>query len=215
VPGLEHFDQTRLVREFQKFEIPDSAGCDPDVEQCIKDTHMFAMRCIGLWLRNKGDKIRTCKQESEDIRNGEREWQTASMKWHQGLGKCLSGENPPTNAVDAVDDASDLFKRKKRYAQTASTVDDSATYTNPKQCWRAMKTKKDECKTKSMQCSLYVQCNGLGEEPTAETLKQWWTYMKNAREDKEAKVKAHMRALRTCLREEGQAAGEHSELDEN
>jgi len=205
-PNLRYFDMTQLSDGFKRYEV---TGCAADVNSCLREMHESVQGCVTKWKQQAGDRFEHCLSNDPVVVKANKEWQAPSLKWHKAMDQCLSGTEAPSQeslqslAVESA--AMSYYSRRKRDAPSA---DDVAT------CWRTARTKRDECKTKAVQCTQFAHCYGEGAEPSGESAKRWYNHVKTLRTQTKNKSKTHIMHMGHCLRNEahtdhGTDAGGH------
>jgi len=199
--SLKHFNRNEFSDSFRRYEIAD---CSQEVNACLRDMHVSVVQCVAQWKRQAGPRYDHCIKNDPVVINASRDWQVPSFKWHKAMDKCLAGEEAPTaQALQslAIESAAMAFySRRKRDTPSA---DDVAA------CWRAARTKSDQCKAKAGQCTRFAHCYGEGAEPSNESAKRWFDHIKRLRTETKNKSKIHVMHMGHCLRNEPHTSGDH------
>jgi len=192
--GLKYFDQSQLSENFRAYRV---TGCSDEVNACLREMHESVHSCVNQWKRQAGPRYEHCVKNDPVVMNASRDWQVPSLKWHKAMDQCLSGNEAPSPqalqslAIEAA--AMAYYSRRKRNTPTS---DDVAS------CWRAARAKGDQCKQKANQCTQFAHCYGEGPEPSNESAKRWYHYVKRLRTETKNKSKIHIMHMGHCLRNE-------------
>jgi len=198
---LPHFDLTQLTDEFKNFEtLPET--CAETSKKCALGGHEHARTCISMFFDEKGDEIRECVDENEDLQQASQDWQEASLQWHVNIQKCLAGEEAP--AGESENDVYFLFKRDATEYNCDAEEDahEAEDYENGKACFEAFKSHKAKCShciKIDTGCSDYVSCTGRGPRPEDERLAGWWAKQSKLGREKKNKIKKAKKMIFTCL----------------
>jgi len=207
-PHLQYFDVSQLSDGFRRYEV---TGCPTEVNTCLREMHESVKVCVEKWKQQAGARFEHCITNDPVVKNASRDWQIPSQKWHKAMDQCLQGNEAPSQeslqslAVESA--AMAYYSRRKRDAPSNDDVT---------ACWRTARQKKDECKQKAIQCTQFAHCYGEGAEPSAESAKRWYDYVKRLRAETKKKSKTHIMHMGHCLRNEphtedhgGHAHGDH------
>uniref|UniRef100_A0A915J4X6 Secreted protein n=1 Tax=Romanomermis culicivorax TaxID=13658 RepID=A0A915J4X6_ROMCU len=102
---MPHFNIDLLDPSFASYNLPQ---CTSDVNECMKNLHTEAIKCVVKLRANPA--AAQCMANDEQVKSGHEQFQKNSFKWHKSVELCLKGQecsgdhclqSPPPEPVPA------------------------------------------------------------------------------------------------------------------